>query len=106
MKVYLKSEKRAIDATAEYDAETRSCIVLKGSTVSARVSEAATFRGAKAVLKYREKYVQENVVIDDVRFKSLSTAANFVTGSSTDGTKAWKTDTGITISALSKKDED
>ena len=105
MKVYLKSAKRAIDATAEYDTETRTCIVLKGSIVSACVSEAATFRGAKTVEKYREKFVKDQVVIEDVSFKSPSTAANFVTGSSTDGTRAWKTGEGITISALPKKDE-
>ena len=106
MKVFLNSMKRGIDAIGEYNAETKSLTVLKGSVVSRFISTAATFRGAKTVEKYRNLYVTNQIVTEDVVFKSPSTAANFVTGSSTDGTKAWKTGDGVTISALSKKVED
>lgn len=105
MRVFLKSTKRGIDAQGDYNIDTRSLVVLKGSIVSAHISEAATFRGAKTVKKYRNQYVLNQVVQADVIFKSSSSAANFVTGSSTDGTKAWKTSEGLSISALNKKEE-
>ena len=90
MRVYLKSVKRMIDTVGEYNEKTKELIVLKGSKVSGYVSEAEKFRGANTVIKQRKQYVKDNVVLEDVIFKSSSTAANFVTGSSTNGLVAWK----------------
>ena len=39
-------------------------------------------------------------VIKDVPFKSASTAANFVTGASTNGLTAWKDENGKTLKAI------
>ncbi len=105
MKVFLKSTKRGIDANGEYNSATKALIVHKGSVVSEHVSTAGSFRGAKTVERYRNQYVINRIVIEDVAFKSSSTAEYFVTGSSTDGTRAWKTEDGVTISSLAKKDE-
>ena len=106
MKVYLNSKRRDIDAVGEYDATTKCLIVKKGSKVSAAISTAPTFRSARSVAKYRDLYVTENTVKEDVSFSSASSAANFVTGSSTDGTRAWKNGEGESISSIMKKMEE
>lgn len=94
MRVYLKSTKRMIDAVGEYNENTKELIVLKNSKVSSHVSEAEKFRGANTVIKQRNQYVKDTVVVGNVVFKSASTAANFVTGSSTNGLVAWKDENG------------
>ena len=46
-----------------------------------------------------------NVLLIDVAFKSASTAANFVTGSSTNGLTAWKDSDGKTIKDIISQSE-
>ena len=41
--------------------------------------------------------MKDGVVSKDVHFTSASTAANFVTGASTNGMTAWKTKDGKTL---------
>lgn len=101
MKVVLKS--RGIRAYAEYDIGTNNCVILAGSEVTPTISQAPTFRSKRTVEKLREKYVKNNIVTENVQFKSPSTAANFITGSSTNGFAAWKTEDGYTIGDLHKK---
>ena len=98
MKVILNS--RGICAYADYDISTNKCVVLAGSEVTPTVSQAPTFRSKNTVVKLREKYVKDCIVTEDVHFKSPSTAANFITGSSTNGFAAWKTEDGRTIRDL------
>ncbi len=100
MKLYLKSRNDRFDAIAEYNIKTGAFIVLKGSRVSDSISTAPTFRGAKAIEKQRLLHVMENVVQDDVVFRSASTAGNFVTGNSTDGLSYWKDVTGKKLKQL------
>ena len=98
MKFYLKNRKGLFDAVAEYNDETKSFTVLKGSKVSEYISNTPKFRGAKTIVKLRDEYVQNDVEVKkDVVFKSPSSAANFVTGASTNGCKAWKDETGRTF---------
>lgn len=103
MKFYLKSTKRNIDAKAEYDNSTGIFTVLKGSIVSDKVSQAEKFRSSKTVEKLRETYVKGCTVKQNVEFKSSSTAANFVTGSSTNGMIAWKSEDGKTFKECTKE---
>ena len=94
MKFYLISEKKQIDAVAEYDPSSGRFTVLKGSIVSANISDTGKFRSAKSVEKQRAEYVKDCVVKKNIVFKSSSSAANFVTGTSTNGMIAWKTKDG------------
>ena len=94
MKLYLKNRNDRFDATAEYNLQSGEFVVLKGSRVSDSVSTAPTFRGARTVAKQRSMFVKNNIVQEDVVFKSSSTAGNFVTGNSTDGPSSWKDETG------------
>lgn len=94
MKLFIKRQRSNIDAVAEYNIETKQCVVLKGSKISENIAFSERFRGAYTIEKMRKGVVKDNVLTKDVYFKSSSTAANFVTGSSTNGLTAWKTEDG------------
>ena len=100
MKVFLVRDKNGVKATGEFDPVTKAVTVLKGSVLSATVAHTATFRGAKSIEKSREGVLKGHVLQVDVPFKSASTSANFVTGSSTNGLTAWKDDNGKTIKEI------
>lgn len=97
MRVYLTSKKSNIAAVADYVLETKECIVKQGSILSENIATSKTFKGSKAVSKAREGVVEECKLLRDVLFNSPSTAANFVTGNSTNGILAWKNENGIPI---------
>lgn len=99
MEVFIK-KRNGIYAKGIYNIETRSLVVLKGSTVSETVSHSGKFRSANSVEKYREQFVKGTKVVADIEFKSASTAANFVTGISTNGLVAWKNEEGKTIKEI------
>lgn len=94
MRVYLKRARKNIEAVGEFNIETKTLTVLKGSRVSDTIAYTEKFRGAKTIEKYRSGNVENNILTVDMVFKSASTAANFVTGSSTNGLVAWKTEDG------------
>ena len=103
MKLYMKRKNKTIESVAEYDLENGSVTVLKGSTVSATIAYSEKFRGAKSIEKSHSEYVENGIVIKDAYFKSASTAANFVTGSSTNGLTAWKSENGNTLQCILKE---
>lgn len=103
MRLYLKRKNKMIDAVAEYDLENGPFIVLKGSTVSKAISQSEKFRSAKSIEKKRSEYVENGIVIKDAHFKSASTAANFVTGSSTNGLTAWENENGNSLKHILKE---
>lgn len=97
MKIYMKKDRLGVDAVGTYNPETKECIVLKGSKVSETISRAPTFRGAKSIIRSRERTVENCIVMKDVVFKSCSTAGNYVTGRSTDGFSTWKVNNDQTL---------
>ena len=100
MRLYLKRPRSNINAVAEYDVANKLFIVLKGSIISETIAYSEKFRGAKSIEKSRVGVVDGTRVIKDVPFKSASTAANFVTGASTNGLTAWKDENGKTLKAI------
>lgn len=100
VKIFVKSIRSGVNAKAVYDVETKECVVQKGSVVSENISSSPKFRGAKTVIAQRQEYVVDRVVKKDVVFRSASTAANFVTGSSTNGMTSWKNEDGIKLKEL------
>ena len=106
MKVYLVRKNTCVDAKGEFDVDTNHLTVLKGSKVSPEISKSEKFRGAGTIEKYRKQYTKNNVVLEDVEFKSSSTAANFVTGISTNGLIAWKTEDGKTIKSVMESNQE
>ena len=102
MKVFLRRRNSGVEANGIFDESTRSLTVLKGSGVSDQVHHTEKFRGANTIESLRKKHVINGIVKEDVVFKSASTAANFVTGSSTNGLTSWKNEEGVQLRALIK----
>ncbi len=99
-KLVLKGRKGQFDAKGTYDEDKQEFIVKKGSRVSQIVSSYEKFKGAVSVNKMRETNTKDYIVTKDTKFKSPSTAANFVTGSSTNGMVAWKDENGKSLKQL------
>ncbi len=104
MKLFIKNKR--VDAVGEYDMKSGVFIVKKGSKVSAEISQSEKFRGATTIEKNREQFAKDGVVVVDATFKSPSTAANFVTGRSTNGLVAWKDKNGVTLKELMTNQND
>lgn len=100
MKVFINSIRNNIKAIGEFNKNTRELIVCKNSVVSSKIAYSEKFRGAKSVEKQRKGIIKNNILIEDVKFKSPSTAANFVTGRSTNGLITWKNKDGKTIKEI------
>ncbi len=99
-KLYLVSRKKEYNATAVFNDSSKEMTVLKGSIISSSIA-GGMFRSAKSVAKQRQNCaIKDRKLTDDIKFKSASAAANFVTGRSTNGMIAWKTDSGITLKEL------
>ncbi len=99
LELYLKT-KAGANAVGEYDPVTKAMVVRKGSIVAPGVHTDGKFRSASSVIKHREQYCNGLKVKQDVAFKSASTAANFVTGRSTNGLITWKNSDGIILKSL------
>ncbi len=99
MELYSRT-KAGINATGDYDIVSKTLTVKKGSIVSPDVHTTGKFRSANSVIKYRELYCNGIITKEDVVFKSASTAANFVTGRSTNGLIAWKDKDGRILKSL------
>ena len=94
MKVYLNKRDGSVKAEGSYDEATGKLVVLKGSIVSPDVKHTEKFKGVRTIETRRKEHVENRTVKENVEFKSASTAANFVTGSSTNGLIAWKNKEG------------
>lgn len=103
MKVFIISKRLNVRASGEYNPATKELIVKEGSTVSSSITDSKAFRGRNNIVKMRDAHVNNGVVVRDVAFKSSSTAANFITGNSTNGLVAWKTESGDTIAKAIKQ---
>lgn len=104
MKLVLKARDGRFEAKATYNPVNKECVVKKGSKVSQTISECKRFTGRKTIQKLRDEYVKNGLVTMDVVFKSSSTAANFVTGSSTNGMVAWKDENGNSLRKVINQD--
>lgn len=105
MRVYIKRKNNTVNAIAEYNIAEKSFVVLKGSKVSDSIAYSTSFRGSKSIEKSRANgNVINGIVAKDVVFKSPSTAANFVTGTSTNGLVTWKDKNGTPLKDLLNKE--
>ena len=103
MKVYITRKNNSINAIGEYNIKTKELTVLKGSKISSSIANSEKFKGANTIEKNRNLYATNGIVKEDTTFKSASTAANFVTGCSTNGLVAWKTEDGTSIKKYIEK---
>lgn len=109
MRLYLIRARSNIQAVADYNITDKTFIVLKDSVISEKISYSEKFRSSKSIEKSRIGVTDGTRVIKDVYFKSASTAANFVTGTSTNGLIAWKDEDGkslkLLLTEMEEKDE-
>ena len=103
MELFLKRRDGSVSAVGVYDEETGKLTVKKGSKVSTVIHESEKFKGASTIQKLREQYCSGDKTNQDVVFSSASTAANFVTGGSTNGLVAWRTESGEKLRNIIKK---
>ena len=100
MEFFIKKRNSDVKATGEYDFSTGEMLVKKGAIVSEGVAIGGKFRSANTVIKNREQYCKGRKTIKDVVFSSASTAANFITGTSTNGLIAWKDKEGKALKEI------
>lgn len=93
-----------VQATGEFFPAKKTFVVKKGSKISESISHSEKFRGARSIEKNRLQYVANRIVVADVVFKSPSTAANFVTGCSTNGLTTWKDENGVSLKEILGKE--
>ncbi len=99
MLLFLKRSRNICDATCEL--KDGMFIVKKGSLISKNDSydkmtkEARTYRDD-------EKIVKDYITQKDLTFKSSTSAAQFVTGQSVNGSKAWRDEKGNKLADLIK----
>lgn len=91
MKVIYKSKKRDCYAEGEFNLEDNTLTIKKGAKISSRLDE--KFRISKEAQKRdNKKIIKNNILQEDIQFKSPSVAAQFVSGSSLNGLIVWKTE--------------
>lgn len=98
IEVYLTSKDASYDAKGSYNEE--SFVVKKGSKI--RLEFAEHIRGGRKAKSYRMDpniVDSEGIVLKDCEFGSPSTAAQFVTGRSTNGLVAWRVDKKTSLKA-------
>ncbi len=94
--IFLTAKNGDYDAKGVY--EDGKITVLPGSTI--RLDFANHIRGGNKALSFREnpEYVDaKGLVLKGCQFTSASTAAQFVTGRSTNGLEAWKIEKKVNL---------
>lgn len=104
MKLYLKSKRNLFDAVGEYYPDEKKFIIKKSSVVNKNIASSESFKASKTIATQRKDVINDGKTVKDLIFKSPSTAANFVTGSSTNGLVAWKDKNGIKLKELLKNE--
>lgn len=104
MKIILQSKRKHIYAEAEY--RNGKVVVKQKSKIAENYS--TNYKYSKKVEQYRlsKEYVVDAVVQKDIEFESLSTAAQFVCGCSTNGKRAWKLENGMSVGQFEKVAEE
>ena len=91
MLVTMKSTRTNYDAQGEYNPDTKKLILKKGSKVSDSIGH---YKGADNIRKKRGALCKNGILTEDFEFGSASTAACFVTGTSTNGLTTWRDQSG------------
>lgn len=96
MNIYLKGRSNSYEAFAIWDGDI--VIVKKGSAINKKIQEGYKFANSVIEARNDNEIVSDDfTILKDVKFSSLSTAAQFVTGRSINGKKAWKDHNGILL---------
>lgn len=94
LNVYMKGRNGSYDAQGIYNGSELT--VLKGSLIKDK--KFANRMNLSSEIRNNNKLVKSNRLLEDITFKSPSTAANFVADAICNGLRYWKTEKGITLS--------
>ena len=94
VKVIAKGKQNSYYANGIYDG--KGVIVLKGSSISSKVAKKIQPIVAK-VRNNPEIVSKDMILLQDINFRSASTAASFVTGNISNGKRVWRTENGIKL---------
>ena len=94
MKIYLTTNRNTYNAIGDYNPKTKVVTVFKDSKIKDKISESTTFQYGKKNTNLRNTAVKDGVLVKNITFKSLSSAACFITGRSCNGLRLWKTKDG------------
>lgn len=100
MKLYFKRRKSNCDAVCEYT--ENEFIIKKGSKICLNSCDFKMSKLAESERNNKENF-DGNILKKDISFKSASTAAQFVAGSSVNGLKYWKTKDGEPLKDIKKR---
>ena len=93
MELYTKSRDGLYEATATYDG--KNITVNAGSRINLRDSKGYTPSQQISDIRGNREMVDANgILLQDITFSALSTAATFVTGRIANGMIVWKTENG------------
>lgn len=98
VQLYLNRKVKDIGKITAYGVKTNDgFIVKKGSKISPKYTDLIS----KNLLKIKESAsIEDDILQEDLWFKSASTAANFCTGQNCNGLKEWKNENGIPLKEL------
>ena len=98
VEVYTKGRLNNYEAYGIFDG--KGLVVKKGSRVSEKVAKNVN----PVVIKMREKVLQGDFTTkENVKFRSPSTAAAFVTGNVSNGYRVWKVEQGVDLGMYKEK---
>lgn len=95
MNVVLKSKKNTHYATAEY--QNGRIVISKGSRINLNESFPGMSGSIRCMRNDREVVDENGVLLQNLEFQSVSSAAVFVTGRSVNGYIAWRIDDKISL---------
>lgn len=97
IEVFLKGRDDSYYASGYYDEISKKLVVKKGAHVKTSIDQ---FKGSNSIAKNRAGKLHNGILIEDCAFNSASTAANFITGRSTNGLIAWKDKNGTSLKKI------
>lgn len=102
MMFYLISRTHKFYAEGMYNPDNNHLTVLEGAKIS-HTSTLLEGKGRDKWLKTKNEYVKDGYLIQNLEFKTPSTAATFVSGTSMNGYMRWKNKEGTELRFVKEK---
>ena len=100
--IYSKGRLNYYDAKGIYDG--KGVTVKKGSIISEKLAEKVN-PIVRRMRENRDIVSDENVTLVDVKFRSPSTAATFISGNISNGLRVWKVKEGMDLKTYLEEEE-
>ena len=98
--LYIKGYAKKYHATGEFDKATNHMTVFKGAVIS---SKSTIKKGSQKRERLIKEKVVKGILQEDMIFRSPSTAATFVSGTSMNGYLRWQDEKGENLKTILEK---